>query len=188
MRYYYDTEFLEGTQTKSILGIPFGKTKPTIDLISIGLVSEDNRELYLISKDFNLKEAWNRYDLKNVVSNHPKGSRKYKDYWIRENVLFSIWVELWCKDTNQNCEFVKENMTGTANAYPSFTYKSLKHLINKYGKTNKQIAEEVIDFIGTEETIENWEEIKDKMNTQFYCYGQDKIMAFNFFINNYGSI
>ena len=58
MRYYLDTEFLEGTQ-KSF----FGKTKPIIDLISIGIVSEGGREYYAISKDFNLKEAWNRYDI-----------------------------------------------------------------------------------------------------------------------------
>ena len=59
MNYFLDTEFLEGTQ-KTL----FGKSKPTIDLISIGIVAEDGREYYAISKDFNLKEAWNRYDIK----------------------------------------------------------------------------------------------------------------------------
>ena len=57
MKYFIDTEFLEGTQKKW-----FGETKPTIDLISIGIVGEDGREYYAISKDFNIKEAWNRYD------------------------------------------------------------------------------------------------------------------------------
>ena len=52
MKYFLDTEFLEGTQKKW-----FGQTKPTIDLISIGIVCEDGREYYAISKDFNLKEA-----------------------------------------------------------------------------------------------------------------------------------
>ena len=60
MKYFLDTEFIEGTQ-KSWFGI---NTKPTIDLISIGIVAEDGREYYAISKDFNLKEAWNRYDEK----------------------------------------------------------------------------------------------------------------------------
>lgn len=55
--YYIDTEFLEGTQKK----FPFGNTKPTIDLISLGLVDEKDRIYYAISKDFNLKEAWNRW-------------------------------------------------------------------------------------------------------------------------------
>ena len=66
-KYFIDLEFLEGTQKKL-----FGETKPTIDLISIGIVCEDGREYYAISKDFNLKEAWNRYDLKiaNTSDNH----------------------------------------------------------------------------------------------------------------------
>ena len=36
MNYFLDTEFLEGTQKKL-----FGQSKPTIDLISIGIVAED---------------------------------------------------------------------------------------------------------------------------------------------------
>ena len=63
MKYFYDTEFLEGKQDRRFLGIKYGKTLPTIDLISIGIVCEDGREYYAISKDFNLKEAWNRFDL-----------------------------------------------------------------------------------------------------------------------------
>ena len=37
MKYFLDTEFIEGTQ-KSWFG---RNTKPTIDLISIGIVAED---------------------------------------------------------------------------------------------------------------------------------------------------
>lgn len=33
MRYFYDFEFLEGKQDKRFLGIKYGKTKPTIDVI-----------------------------------------------------------------------------------------------------------------------------------------------------------
>ena len=65
-RYFFDTEFLEGTQ-KTV----FGKTPPTIDLISIGIVSEEGREFYAVSKDFNLKDAWNRYDLVDVKDWQP---------------------------------------------------------------------------------------------------------------------
>ena len=54
MKYYLDTEFHEYKKN----GID------TIELISIGIVAEDGREYYAISKDFNLKEAWNRYDIK----------------------------------------------------------------------------------------------------------------------------
>lgn len=43
MKYFYDTEFIED-----------GKT---IDLISIGVVSEDGRTYYAISNEFNAKKA-----------------------------------------------------------------------------------------------------------------------------------
>ena len=92
MKYFLDTEFIEGTQKKKILGIPYGETQNTIDLISIGIVSEDKREYYAISKDFNIKEAWNRYQIKEV-----RGSDYWdevKEYWIRENVLKPIFDEM----------------------------------------------------------------------------------------------
>lgn len=127
MKYFIDTEFIEGTQK----GI-FKDSKPTIDLISIGIVSEDGREYYAISKDFNIKEAWNRYD---EVANRlfPIGPEYNRVYWLRENVCKPIFLEL---ATKNNHEFV-----GT-----TFTYKLFKKLIKKYGKTNKEIAEEIIEF------------------------------------------
>ena len=148
MNYYYDCEFLEGKQKERFPISLFRKeTLPTIDLISIGIVSEDGREYYAISKDFNLKEAWNRFDLKetHVPMNKPlkKGSGVKKVYWIRENVLKSIWRQLYQKGYGVMAQI--EIMSG---AYDSqFTYKILKKLIEKHGKTNKQIAEEVKDFV-----------------------------------------
>jgi len=143
MKYFIDTEFLEGTQIKTFLGMKIGHTKPTIDLISIGIVSEDGREYYTISKDFNLKEAWNRYDL-NYGNGDQRNIPPRKVYWIRENVLKPIWYDLICMEG-----FPEE---GKSNVY-SFTYKEFKKLLNKYGKTNKQIAEEVLDFINTNGTF-----------------------------------
>lgn len=52
MRYFYDTEFIED-----------GKT---IDLISIGIVAEDGREYYAISKEFKPRKA---------------------SQWVKDNVL-----------------------------------------------------------------------------------------------------
>lgn len=143
MKYFLDTEFVEGTQKKW-----FGKTKPTIDLISIGIVEEDKdafskrigktnrtyrgREYYAISKDFNLKEAWNRYDIQNVFYDDGIYTTK-KVYWIRENVLKPIFDELSYKDYPDS-------------PVTKFSYKSLKYLLKKYGKTNELIAEEVKDF------------------------------------------
>jgi hypothetical protein len=123
--------------------------KPTIDLISIGMVSEDNREYYAISKDFNLREAWDRYQMKQVHGDarntYPDGVR---EYWIRENVLKPIFLELCKWDEG----YFHENGTsffGPSKGVPikgGFTYKNLKRLINKYGKTNEQIAKEVEKF------------------------------------------
>lgn len=136
MHYFLDTEFLEGTQKTF-----FGKTKPTIDLISIGVVTEKDEEYYAISKDFNIKEAWNRFDLKYTTG---QGDRNYepptKVYWLRENVLKPLWADLealedispytytWCMQGSE--------------AY-KFTQKRLRYLLQKYGKTNRQIAQEI---------------------------------------------
>lgn len=143
MKYFIDTEFIEGSQTKRLLSIPIGKTKPTIDLISIGIKCEDGREYYAISKDFNLKEAWNRFDIKHMS---PLGGIGYsnndmKIYWIRDNVLKSIWEEK-CKEG-----FSFKNSPMTPYGIESlFTYSNFKRLINKYGKSNKQIAKEIYNF------------------------------------------
>ena len=108
MKYFIDFEFLEGDIPVKFLGcnIPKWLIKPnnTIQPISIGLVSSDGREYYAISKDFNLKEAWNRwqYNDKYVSGKNQQG----KDYWIRENVLKPIFEE-WVKEdshwTNKDC-------------------------------------------------------------------------------------
>jgi hypothetical protein len=143
MRYFIDTEFLEGTQDKTIFGIKCGRTKPTIDLISIGIVSEDGREYYAISKDFNLEEAWSRCEWKKHNSTHKKDLNKNlntKVYWIKDNVLKPIMVEL-------QVQYNKE----TGNSKDGWDFKTFKYLINKYGKTNKQISEEIKEFVGYNE-------------------------------------
>lgn len=67
MKYWYDTEFVEdGT---------------AIDLVSIGIVAEDNRELYLVSSEFDqAKLKANPWLVKNVwpslpTFRHPSSSR-----------------------------------------------------------------------------------------------------------------
>ena len=166
MKYFYDTEFLEGTQ-KSF----FGQSKPTIDLISIGIVAEDGREYYAISKDFNLKEAWNRHDL--ITNEYTKGfgyEKEYeteKVYWIRENVLKPIYYDWVGKDVNFH-------------EVEHFTYKNFKRLLKKYGKTNRQIAEEIIEFTkcgckkGIQQAYDHYN--SDGIcnnNPQFYAYYAD---------------
>lgn len=162
MKYYLDTEFIEGKQSKTILGIKYGETKPTIDLISIGIVSEDNREYYAISKEFNLKEAWNRFD--KISSNTIPYTPDYKVYWIRDNILKPIWDELGFRGKSSKEEFI------------NFNYKTFKSLINKYGKTNKEISKEIINFVlpSKEESISDFIEYKKRFaNPEFYAYFAD---------------
>ena len=146
MKYFFDTEFIEGRQKKI-----FGKTKPTIDLISIGIVTEDDREYYAISKDFNLKEAWNRWQPRNSCIN----DKPVKEYWIRDNVLKPIFDEFYIDTFGCNT--------------PPFCYKGMKTVIERCGKSNKQIAEEVKYFCYysySESQIEN-------ANIEFYGYYAD---------------
>ncbi|WP_428743140.1 hypothetical protein [Tenacibaculum sp.] len=140
MKYFLDTEFHE-FQKKPL----FGKPIDTIELISIGIVSEelesndlsnhtqDNitslyysnkiakgsycRQYYAICKEFDLKAAWN-------------------NEWLRENVVKNLFWQ------NEHPLYIEGKQY-------DFTYRNFKNLINKYGKTKKQIAEEILDFVNT---------------------------------------
>jgi hypothetical protein len=148
MKYYIDTEFLNGPQIKTFLGIPYGKTRPFIDLISIGIVCEDKREYYAISKEFNIKEAWNRFQLKETSPVKKSiGIFEEKEYWIRENVLYPIYKELLEKEYSwEGYPEIRNEVTRGAYMNKFGSYAEFKQLINKYGKTNKEIAKEIKGF------------------------------------------
>lgn len=176
MRYFYDCEFLEGAQKKKFW---WGNTVPTIDLISIGIVAEDGREYYAISKDFNLKEAWNRYDKKSWHT-YAFGIEvvREKDYWIRENVLMPIFFELAEREFHNihfkdewiyegkvvDLEVFKSNEKWTSN----FTW--FKKLIKKYGKTNKQIANEIENFCKGGVKYFDDKGVNERSNPELYGY------------------
>ncbi|WP_171108625.1 MULTISPECIES: 3'-5' exoribonuclease [unclassified Streptomyces] len=63
MRIFYDTEFLEDGQT--------------IELISIGLVAEDGREYYAVSRRLTAR-TWRGWQLRRRIRKHP---------WLMENVV-----------------------------------------------------------------------------------------------------
>ncbi|MDD1438176.1 3'-5' exoribonuclease [Dolichospermum sp. ST_sed10] len=216
MKYFIDTEFIEGKQDKTFLGVKYGETKPTIDLISIGIVSEAtddfnnycnkcdkqvglegtkcnceesiktgytvtyskggmianaiSREYYAISKDFNLKQAW-------------------KNEWVRDNVLLSIYNYLRYTDyLDINMKRIESHNIEARHDYKDAILKEIdyswfKYLLNKYGKTNKQIAKEIIEFVytseGASQTING---VLDKpllcvdvakVNPEFYGYYSD---------------
>ncbi len=151
MKYFFDTEFLEGPQNEKFPISLFRKQTPnTIDLISIGVVAEDGREYYAISKDFNIDEAWNRFQ----KSDQHRNGRWIKEYWIRENVLRPIYNELLDRENNIMLpDYVfdrnKTTMKIQSNEY-FYTHGNLKEfktLINKHGKSNSVIAKEVHDFV-----------------------------------------
>lgn len=58
MKYFLDTEFIESSERK------------TIDLISIGIIAEDGREYYAISKEFDASTA-SEWVVENVLNKLP---------------------------------------------------------------------------------------------------------------------
>lgn len=67
MKYFLDTEFIEGFHKPL-----FSKRRHFIDLISIGIVSEDNRALYFISSEYNYNDA---------------------DPWVMANVITPAYID-----------------------------------------------------------------------------------------------
>lgn len=67
MKYFIDTEFIEGFHKPL-----FGKNRHFIDLISIGIVCEDGREYYAISNEYKYKKA---------------------DKWVQENVILPMYID-----------------------------------------------------------------------------------------------
>lgn len=68
MKYFLDTEFIEGFHKPL-----FGKRRHFIDLISIGIVCEDGREYYAISNEWEYKKA---------------------DMWVKENIIHKLPLRL----------------------------------------------------------------------------------------------
>jgi len=67
MKYFLDTEFIEGFHKPL-----FGKRRHFIDLISIGIVAEDGRRFYAISTEYNYNDA---------------------DDWVKENVIMPMYLQ-----------------------------------------------------------------------------------------------
>lgn len=120
MRYWFDTEFIED-----------GKT---IDLMSIGIVSEDNREYYAELEECDLSKA-NKWVKSNAIphligkkfprkvvalqvlnfigTNKPEIWAYYADYdWVTLCQLFGTMMDLpkswpmYCRDIKQFCDSI----------------------------------------------------------------------------------
>lgn len=65
MKYFIDTEFIEGFHKPL-----FGRKRHFIDLISIGIVAEDGRKYFAISNEYKFKDA---------------------DKWVQDNVIIPMY-------------------------------------------------------------------------------------------------
>jgi hypothetical protein len=110
MKYFLDTEFHE--YKKKPL---FGKSVDTIELISIGIVAEDGREYYAISKDFDIKAAWNNEWLRENVLRpiHQEFCKKYPSFYCPFTFLyFKSHINKHGKSNNQIAKEVKDFVYG----------------------------------------------------------------------------
>jgi len=139
MKYFIDTEFIEGFHKPL-----FGKRRHFIDLISIGIVCEDGREYYAISSEFNPKDA---------------------DEWVRDNVIHPIEINLY-----QQLSPVEKDRH-----YSNRGKSAFKYLLDRFGKSNKQISEEVFQFCSQDtlslEKAKHYD-VKYEKN-EFYAYYAD---------------
>lgn len=128
MKYFFDTEFIEGFKKPL-----FGKKRHFIDLISIGIISEDGREYYAVSKEFNAKDA---------------------DDWVYKNVIQNIeldWVQSYSGDGRNK---MLDMIEGKGK------YGAIKIMQKDIGKSNKRIAEEIKHFCNPELFLHNTAEPK----------------------------
>lgn len=98
-----------------------GKKRHFIDLISIGIVAEDGRTYYAVSNEFNPKDS---------------------DDWVYKNVISNIvleWVQSYGGDGRNK---VLDRIEGTGK------YGAVRLMQYEIGKSNKQIAEEILEFMG----------------------------------------
>ena len=150
MKFFLDTEFHE--YKKKPL---FGKPIDTIELISIGIVKEgfstEDSSYYAICKDFNLKEAWNSFQYeKQTMFEKQNGFKGRKVYWLRDNVLKPIWIELSIiKDPKfkNDINMIWDNLSNRER------YIRMKLLLALYGKSKEQIANEIKDFVSNKRRL-----------------------------------
>lgn len=124
MKYFLDTEFIERFHKPL-----FGKPRHVIDLISIGIVSEDGHTYYAISNEYNYNDASD---------------------WVKENVLDLLYIYTVHGDQR--------------NRYNSDNFHKA------YGKSNRQISLEIIQFIIDTATDDD---LINNSNIEFYGYYAD---------------
>jgi hypothetical protein len=111
VKYFFDTEFHE---------YKHDGFNPTIELISIGIVAEDGRELYAVSRDFSWYPAMN-------------------NEWLRMNVIKPIYEEMTGDQDNKNWTL--------ANRGTEMLHELFADAVTDQGRTREQIRDDIISFV-----------------------------------------
>ena len=175
MKYYMDTEFHEYQKQPRFLGIPIGKPIDTIELISIGMVSENDETYYAVSNDFDVKAAWYKWQPRYEKRNMGMTRIEVKEYWLRENVLKPIFDEMVLLS---NKAAIKQNHIigyGGIVHHPDFTLRNFKKLLKRFGKSREEIAYGIKVFIA-DIGLKHEKSLNDRIELdkpKFYAYYAD---------------
>jgi 3' exoribonuclease, RNase T-like len=116
MKYYIDSEFADDGST--------------IDLVSIGIVAEDGRELYLQSTEFD----------------HRKAST-----WVKENVLTHLVMCPWAEPSKKGIPGLYRTDKAYHKKYGQCVDQQRGYIHNCPWRTRMQLAREIKTFIDVED-------------------------------------
>lgn len=138
-KFFLDTEFREGVTQRRFFGFNIGAPVPTIDLISLGCVCEDGRELYLLNKEHDLATTWEQED-------------EDGEYWLRTNVLLPIY---------------NENISEALRHHIPFTLDVMETIFFDKGRTRRDIGYQLLIFTQPE-AYEHWTGPSDSLYTSTF--------------------
>lgn len=160
MKYFYDCEFIED-------GL-------TIDLISIAVVAEDGRELYLISNEFDERKAgpWVR---SHVLNKLPSPSapywqdrtqiRKSLENFFHKDKSIELWAWVGAYDHVVLCQ-LWGSMPKLPDYMPRFTHE-LKQLWEQAGKPTLPHPSNAHDALGdARDNVAKYRVIESKLRSR----------------------
>jgi hypothetical protein len=137
-----------------------------MEMISFEVKHNDKDVYFGVSKEFNLKESWNKLTTVETFNNDGTKNHPRKDYFLRKNVLLPILYRLAFfdfKNSNQNVmdfeESSKTILEKDGVDFDIFMYlcfnisywkdlSTLEYLVKKYGKTNYELVNETSKYFG----------------------------------------
>lgn len=137
-KYYLDTEFSQSYRSPM-----FGKKYLVHDLITIGIVCEDGRKYYSISKDFN----------PNLCNE-----------WVQKNVLQQIITNFVKNQCEKRRDYVIKKLD---NKTISDQFKKIQKWV---GKSEEKIAEEIYDFVNPDLAFHVASYEKNEINSNHFKF------------------